>query len=49
MPAGRANWNVVVTNSLMRHGPVLGASARNSAGMPMVRVESSVRWRGRNG
>ena len=49
VPAGIAKLARSRRKRSGRHGPVLGASARKNAGMPIVMADASVRWRGRNG
>src|SRR6266852_6216046 len=48
-PAGRLKRSTSARKRSGRHGPELGERARRKAGMPIVRVEPSVKWRGSSG
>ena len=45
-PAGIEKRAIARRKPSGRHGPLDGASARKKAGMPIVKVEVSVNWRG---
>ena len=48
-PAGTTNASRLAMKPSRRTGPSDGARARKKAGTPMVSVEATVIWRGRNG